>query len=66
MIHQWWGPLVNLVGDGGYRAVTVGDWFVMKYANVLMYLAIGVLFTASMFLHLPEQGSDHARAADPL
>ena len=72
MIHQWWGPLVNLVGDGGYRAVTIGDWFVMKYANVLMYLAIAALFTASIFLHLPEDGTadvpgaDQVHAADPL
>jgi len=46
-----------LVGDGGYRALTSGDWFVMKYANVLMYVAVAVLFTASMFLHLPEHGA---------
>ena len=58
MIHQLWGPLVNLVGDGGYRALTAGDWFVMKYANVLMYVAVAVLFTASMFLHLPEHGTE--------
>jgi len=57
VIHQLWGPLVNLVGDGGYRALTSGDWFVMKYANVLMYVAVAVLFTASMFLHLPEHGA---------
>ena len=66
MIHQWWGPLVNLVGDGGYRAVTIGDWFLMKYANVLMYVTIAVLFTASMFLHLPEHGADNAHGADQL
>jgi len=47
-----------LVGDGGYRALTSGDWFVMKYANVLMYVAVAVLFTASMFLHLPEHGTE--------
>lgn len=58
MIHQLWGPLVNLVGDGGYRALTLGGWFVMKYANVLMYVVVAVLFTASMFLHLPGHGGE--------
>ena len=58
MIHQLWGPVVNLVGDGGYQALTLGGWFVMKYANVLMYVAIAVLFTASMLLHLPEHGGE--------
>jgi len=35
MNHQLWGPLISLVGGGGgYRAITVGGWFVMKYANI--------------------------------
>lgn len=55
MIHQLWGPLVNLVGDGGYAALTVGSWFVMKFANVVMYLLIAVLFVGGMFTNLPER-----------
>jgi len=58
MIHQLWGPLANLVGDGGYQALTFGSWFVMKYANVFMYVAVAVLFTASMIFHLPEHGGE--------
>jgi len=30
----------------------------MKYANVLMYVVVAVLFTASMLLHLPEHGGE--------
>ena len=47
-----------MVGDGGYQALTFGSWFVMKYSNVLMYVAVAVLFTASMILHLPEHGGE--------
>ena len=58
VIHQLWGPFVDLVGGGGYRALTFGSWFVMKYANVLVFVVVAVLFTVSMFLHLPEHGGD--------
>lgn len=58
MIHQLWGPFVDLVGGGGYQALTFGSWFVMKYANVLMFVVVALLFTVSMFLHLPEHGGD--------
>ncbi len=50
--------MVDLIGSGGYRALTLGGWFVMKYANVLMYVVVAVLFTASMLLHLPEHGGE--------
>lgn len=47
-----------MVGGGGYRALTFGSWFVMKYSNVLMFVVVALLFTASMFLHLPEHGGE--------
>ncbi len=52
MNHQLWGPLISLVGDGGYRAITVGGWFVMKYANIAAYLVVAVVFVTAMFLNL--------------
>lgn len=55
MIHQLWGPFINLVGNGGYRALTIGGWFVMKYSNIVMYLIIAALFVAGLFVGLPER-----------
>ena len=55
MINQLWGPLINLVGDGGYRAWTIGGWFVMKYANLVLFILIAVLFLGGMFINLPEK-----------
>ena len=54
MINQMWGPFVDLTGDGGYQAATMGDWFVMKYANIVMFVAVATLFVVGMFVHLPE------------
>lgn len=55
MIDQLWGPLINLTGDGGYLAWTIGGWFVMKYANIVMFIIIAVLFLGGMFINLPEK-----------
>ena len=55
MINQLWGPLIDLVGDGGYKALTIGDWFLMKYANIVMYVIIAALFLGGMFINLPER-----------
>jgi hypothetical protein len=55
VIHQLWGPLINLVGDGGYRAWTIGHWFLMKYSNLVPLIIIAVLFLAGMFINLPEE-----------
>lgn len=55
MTNQLWGPLINLVGDGGFVAWTIGGWFVMKYANVALFVIIAVLFLGGMFINLPEQ-----------
>ena len=59
VIKQFWGPVVNLVRDGGYAAWTIGDWFVMKYANVAIYLLIAALFIVGMVIDLPERRGDH-------
>lgn len=53
MIHQLWGPFADLVGDGGYSAWTLGSWFVLKYSNVLMYVAVAALFVVGMVVNLP-------------
>ena len=55
MINQLWGPLINLVGDGGYLAWTIGDWFLMKWGNIAMFVLIAILFFAGMFIQLPEK-----------
>ncbi len=58
MIDQLWGPVVNLVGDGGYRALTFGDWFVMKYSNVVMFVVVAMLFIIAAFVNLPGDETD--------
>lgn len=58
MIEQLWGTLFNLVGDGGYGALTVGGWFLMKYANIVMYGIVAVLFVVGMLVDLPERRRD--------
>ena len=55
MINQLWGPLFDLSGDGGFKAWTIGDWFTMKYANLVVYLVIAVLFLAAMVVNIPER-----------
>lgn len=50
---------MDLVRHGGYAAWTIGDWFVMKYANVAIYLLIAVLFIAGMLIDLPGRGDQH-------
>jgi hypothetical protein len=55
VINQIWGPLINLVGDGGYVAWTIGDWFLMKWGNIAMFVLIAILFFAGMFINLPEK-----------
>ena len=59
VINQLWGPFVNLVGDGGYAAWTISDWFVMKYSNLAIYVLIATLFVLGMFVDLPEHGGEH-------
>jgi hypothetical protein len=55
VIDQLWGPMINLVGDGSYLAWTIGDWFLVKWGNLAMFVLIAVLFLAGMFIDLPEK-----------
>ena len=55
MINQLWGPLFDLTGDGGYKAWTIGDWFSMKYANIVVIVLIAVIFLAAMFINIPDR-----------
>jgi len=57
VINQLWGPLFDLTGDGGYKAWTIGDWFVMKYANIVVIAIIAVIFLAAMFINIPDRKS---------
>jgi len=52
MIHQLWGPLFDLVGDGGYHAFTF-SWFFLKVANVIEIILVVVIFVVGMFVNLP-------------
>jgi hypothetical protein len=52
MIHQLWGPLFDLVGNGGYHAFTF-SWFFLKVANVIEMILVVVIFVAGMFINLP-------------
>ena len=67
VINQLWGPVVNLVGDGGYDAWTVGTWLVVKGANIIMYAVIAVVFVAGMLINIPEHQQDtHERTHEDL
>jgi len=52
MIHQLWGPLFDLVGDGGYNAWTF-SWFFFKVANLIEMILVVLIFVAGMFINLP-------------
>lgn len=52
MIHQLWGPLFDLVGNGGYHAF-IFSWFYLKAANVVEMILVVVIFVAGMFVNLP-------------
>jgi hypothetical protein len=52
MIVQLWGPVFDLVGDGGYKAFTF-SWFYLKTANVIEMILVVLLFVVGMFVNLP-------------
>lgn len=52
MIHQLWGPLFDLVGDGGFRALTF-SWFTLKIGNVIEMILVVLIFLVGMFINLP-------------
>ena len=64
MIDQLFGPVVNLVGDGGYHAWTVGTWLVVKGANIIIYVVIAVVFVLGMLINIPEHHQDIHQRTD--
>jgi hypothetical protein len=52
MIHQLWGPVFDLVGNGGYNAWTF-SWFFLKYGNVVEMILVVLIFVVGMFVNLP-------------
>ena len=61
MIVQLWGPMFDLVGDGGFKAFTF-SWFTLKYGNVIEMILVVLIFVVGMFINLPggkpETGED--------
>ena len=52
MLNQLWGPVWDLVGDGGYHAFTF-SWFFLKFSNVIEMILVVLIFVAGMFINLP-------------
>jgi hypothetical protein len=52
MIVQLWGPVFDLVGDGGFKAFTF-SWFTLKYGNVIEMILVVLIFIVGMFINLP-------------
>jgi hypothetical protein len=52
VINQLWGPVWNLVGNGGFKAFSHA-WLFIKAANLVEVVLVVVLFVGGMFLHLP-------------
>jgi hypothetical protein len=52
MIHQLWGPVFDLVGNGGFNAITF-SWFTLKIGNVIEMILVVVIFLVGMFVNLP-------------
>ncbi len=60
MIYQLWGPVFDLVGNGGYHAFTF-SWFFLKVANVIEMILVVVIFVAGMFINLPGGNTETPR-----
>ncbi|MFF0388340.1 hypothetical protein ACFYS8_06540 [Kitasatospora sp. NPDC004615] len=52
MIKQLWGPVFDLVGDGGFNAATF-SWFTLKVGNLIEMGLVVLIFVAGMFIKLP-------------
>jgi hypothetical protein len=52
MIQQLWGPVFDLVGDGGFTAWTF-SWFTLKIGNVIEMILVVLIFVVGMFVNLP-------------
>ena len=60
MIVQLWGPVFDLVGDGGFKAFTF-SWFTLKYGNVIEIILVVLIFVAGMFINLPSGKAETGR-----
>jgi len=52
MINQLWGPVFDLVGDGGFKAVSF-SWVLIKWGNLIEIILVVLLFVGGMFVNLP-------------
>ena len=57
MIVQLWGPVFDLVGDGGFKAFTF-SWFTLKYGNVIEMILVVLIFVVGMFINLPSRKTE--------
>jgi len=57
MINQLFGPVFDLVGDGGYKAFTF-SWFTLKYGNVIEMILVVLIFVVGMFINLPSRKTE--------
>ena len=55
-----WGPVFDLVGDGGFKAFTF-SWFTLKYGNVIEMILVVLIFLAGMFINLPSGKAETGR-----
>ena len=60
MINQLFGPVFDLVGDGGYKAFTF-SWFTLKYGKVIEMILVVLIFVVGMFINLPGGKSQTAK-----
>jgi hypothetical protein len=52
VINQIWGPLFDLMGDGGFKAFSHA-WLFIKAANLVEVVLVVVLFVVGMFVNIP-------------
>ncbi len=52
MINQGWGPVFDLVGDGGFTAWAF-SWFTLKTGNLVEMILVLLIFIVGMFVNLP-------------
>ena len=60
MIVQLFGPVFDLVGDGGFKAFTF-SWFTLKVANVIEMILVVLIFVVGMFINLPGGKTEKTR-----
>jgi hypothetical protein len=57
MIVQLWGPVFDLVGNGGFNAITF-SWFTLKTGNVIEMILVVLIFLVGMFINLPGRSTE--------